>query len=53
MATNTPVNDPNHIPSAMDYREHERTFSRFVTLIKWTVGVAAVLMVVLYFLVQP
>jgi hypothetical protein len=53
MATKAPVTDPDHISTAMDYREHERTFARFTTLVKWGIGVIAVLMVVLYFAIRP
>jgi hypothetical protein len=53
MAANAPVTDPDHVSTAMDYREHERTFSRFTNLVKWGIGIVAVLMVVLYFVIRP
>jgi hypothetical protein len=51
------MTDHQHPPlqeeSAMDYAEHESTYSGFVTLVKWTTLGLAALMVILYFLVQP
>lgn len=39
--------------SPMDYAEHNRTYRGFVTGIKWAIGVSAVSMIILYFLIQP
>jgi len=41
------------LESAMDYAQHEATYTMFVTGVKWIVLSAAVLMVVLYFVVNP
>jgi hypothetical protein len=37
----------------MDYAQHEATYNGFVTLVKWSILGLAVLMIILYFLVQP
>lgn len=39
--------------SPMDYAQHEATYNGFITGIKWIVGISAVSMVVLYFLINP
>ena len=39
--------------SAMDYVEHEKTYNGFVTGVKWSVYGLAVLVVILYFLINP
>ncbi|MDB5622359.1 MAG: aa3-type cytochrome c oxidase subunit [Devosia sp.] len=56
-AKNTEAHAHLHPPlqqeSAMDYAQHEATYARFVSLVKWTVIVMAVTMVALYFLVKP
>ncbi|WP_108397946.1 aa3-type cytochrome c oxidase subunit IV [Devosia submarina] len=39
--------------SPMDYAQHERTYRGFLTGVKWTAISMAVLIVILYFLVQP
>jgi hypothetical protein len=55
MATQHPT-DPHPAPvqeSYMDYAQHEKTYSGFVTGVKWVVYGLAAFMVVLYFIVQP
>jgi hypothetical protein len=37
--------------SAMDYAEHEKTYSAFVSAVKWAILISAATVVVLYFLV--
>ncbi len=39
--------------SAMDYAAHQATYNGFVRLLKWSTIGLAILVVVLYFLVQP
>lgn len=41
------------IPPEMDYAMHERTYHGFVTGLKWVIGLTAVVMVALYFIVKP
>ena len=47
------IHPPLQQESAMDYAHHQATYSRFVSLVKWTVIVLAIAMVLLYFLVRP
>ncbi len=50
------INEPHpplQVESAMDYAQHERTYKGFITGTKWTIGIIAVTMVILYFLIQP
>jgi hypothetical protein len=39
--------------SAMDYAEHEKSYAIFLGVLKWSTISIAVLVVILYFLVQP
>jgi hypothetical protein len=39
------------VESPMDYAQHEATYNGFITGFKWAVGVSAVSMVILYFLI--
>jgi hypothetical protein len=39
--------------SPMDYAQHEKTYNGFLTATKWTIIGLAVLIVILYFLIQP
>lgn len=41
------------LESAMDYAEHEKTYNGFLVGVKWSVIAAAVLMVILYFVINP
>jgi hypothetical protein len=41
------------VESPMDYAQHEATYNGFLTGLKWTVGVLAVAIVILYFVIQP
>ena len=41
------------VESPMDYAQHEATYNGFLTAIKWTIIVAAVSAIILYFLVKP
>ena len=41
------------LESAMDYAQHETTYTMFVTGVKWIVILAAVTMVALYFIINP
>ena len=47
------LHPPLQEESAMDYDQHQATYSRFVSMVKWTVIVLAVVMVLLYFVVRP
>ncbi len=40
-------------PPAMDYPAHEKTWNSFVNVTKWSIGLAAVAVVILYFLINP
>jgi hypothetical protein len=50
MAHDTEV---EHVSEAMDYKAHEATYRGFLNLTKWAVGIIAVLLVILYFVVRP
>lgn len=39
--------------SAMDYAQHEKTYSGFVEGVKWSVIGTAILMIILYFVINP
>jgi hypothetical protein len=39
--------------TAMDYAQHEKTYNGFVQGVKWSVIGTAVLVIILYFLVNP
>ncbi|WP_375452199.1 aa3-type cytochrome c oxidase subunit IV [uncultured Devosia sp.] len=39
--------------SAMDYAQHEQTYSGFVTAVKYGVLATAVLVIILYFAIRP
>lgn len=41
------------VESPMDYAQHEATYNGFLTAVKWTMIVAAVSAVILYFLIKP
>ncbi|RYE09002.1 MAG: aa3-type cytochrome c oxidase subunit IV [Hyphomicrobiales bacterium] len=45
--------DTETISAAMDYAQHEATWNTFIRLGKWSIIVLAVLMVALFFFVQP
>jgi hypothetical protein len=44
---------PLQVESAMDYAEHERTYRGFMTATKYGVLGMVVLVVILYFLINP
>jgi hypothetical protein len=55
MAEHHPA-DPHPAPvleSGMDYAEHEKTYSGFVTGVKWSIYGLAVLVVILFFVINP
>ncbi len=39
--------------SAMDYHQHEQTYDRFISLLKYSIAGLAVLVVILYFAIAP
>lgn len=41
------------LESAMDYVEHEKTYTGFITGVKWSVYSLAVIMIILFFLIRP
>ncbi len=41
------------LESAMDYAEHEKTYTGFITGVKWSVYSLAVIMIILFFLIRP
>ncbi len=50
---NTP-NEAHELEApAMDYREHERTYARFVAGVKWSIVILAITVVVLFFVIRP
>ncbi len=53
MAHNAEPHPPLEHESTMDYAQHERTYQGFVRGMKWAIGISAVTMIVLYFLVNP
>jgi hypothetical protein len=46
-----PATEPHVHESAMDYAEHEKSYSVFTNLIKWSAISIAVVLVILYFVV--
>ncbi len=40
-------------PTADDFKEHERTYDGFIRFGKWSVVALAIMMVALYFLINP
>jgi len=48
----TPAPKPVH-ESAADFAEHERTYDGFIKGTKWVVIATVVMMVILYFLINP
>lgn len=54
MAKTRPEYHPEpQLESAMDYTEHETTYNGFLTATKWSVIATAVLIVILYFVINP
>ncbi|GHA38199.1 hypothetical protein GCM10007989_37680 [Devosia pacifica] len=53
MAKNSPQTTPESHETAMDYQEHERSYQLFLSVLKWSVISTAVLVLILYFVVQP
>ena len=53
MAHHAEPHPPTVAESAMDYAEHEKTYSGFVTGVKWSVYSLAAIMIILYFVIQP
>ena len=45
--------DDETISDAMDYAQHEQTWHMFTRLVKWGIIGSAILMLVLYFLINP
>jgi len=45
--------EAEEISPAMDYKAHEATYTGFLRLTKWTIGILAVIVIVLYFIVKP
>ncbi|RYE51449.1 MAG: aa3-type cytochrome c oxidase subunit IV [Rhizobiaceae bacterium] len=41
------------LESAMDYVEHEKTYTGFITGVKWSIYGLAATLVILYFVVNP
>lgn len=41
------------LESAMDYAEHEKTYTGFITGVKWSIYSLAVIMIILFFLIRP
>ncbi|WP_083983088.1 aa3-type cytochrome c oxidase subunit IV [Devosia soli] len=54
MASQHPAHHSEPIlESPMDYAEHEKTYNGFISGVKWSVLSVAVLLIILYFVVQP
>lgn len=47
------THDTETISDAMDYAQHEATWGVFTNLIKWGIIACAVLVVLLYFFINP
>ena len=45
--------EAQYVSSAMDYKAHEATYRGFLRITKWTVGIIALILVILYFIVRP
>ena len=45
--------EAEEISPAMDYKAHEATYHGFMTLLKWVIGLIALTLIVLYFIVKP
>jgi len=41
------------LESAMDYAEHEKTYNGFITGVKWSIYGTAMIVIILYFLINP
>jgi hypothetical protein len=41
------------LSSDMDYAEHESTYMRFTTLVKWAIGITAIVLILLFIIVNP
>jgi hypothetical protein len=41
------------LSSDMDYAEHEKTYMRFTTLVKWAIGIAVVVLIFLFIVANP
>lgn len=39
--------------TSKDFQEHERTYDGFITLTKWSVIAMVIVMVALYFIINP
>jgi hypothetical protein len=54
MATKHPAYHSEPVlESAMDYAEHEKTYTGFINGVKWSAISMAVLLVILFFVIQP
>jgi len=47
------IHPPLQEESQVDLAAHQATYDGFVTFVKWAILGTAVLMIVLYFLIQP
>jgi hypothetical protein len=41
------------LSSDMDYAEHEKTYMRFTGLVKWAIGITAIVVILLFIIVNP
>jgi len=53
MATKTAVTETETHESPMDFAEHQKSYQLFLSAVKWSIISTAVLLVLLYFIVQP
>ena len=51
--THAEPHPPLQEESAMDYAQHQQTYSAFVTAVKWSIPALAVTAIVLYFAIKP
>ena len=47
------MQEAEEMHEAMDYMQHEKTWEGFARMVKWAIISLAVLVVVLYFVIQP
>ncbi|HVX81451.1 MAG: aa3-type cytochrome c oxidase subunit IV [Devosia sp.] len=47
------VPEAGEVESGMDYAEHESTYARFTSLVKWGIAASAVLVLFLFIVIHP
>ena len=49
----TPQDTHETLTASTDFAAHQHTYNRFVTAVKWTIGILVVVLVAMYFFIQP